>query len=357
MVSLMQLSISFFISIFLLITVVGCENSSDVIKISGKTMGTQYHITIVTSSQSKARSVASLKQEIDHLLKGINQQMSTYIPDSEISLFNQYTGEDWFPVSEGLAKVVSAAQLVSQQSSGLFDVTVSPLIDLWGFGAKTQLSLPTDDKINKALENIGYKFLESRFKPPALRKLKKKLRINLSAIAKGYAVDKLAELLTAKEYHNFLVEIGGEIRVEGKNASNKPWQIGIEMPDLSNAEVKEYLLLSDISLATSGDYRNYFMDKGIRYSHTINPITGRPITHNLASVTVLHRSAMMADAYATALSVMGKERAKSFVVGGDHKLFINLITRESEGFKHWHNMNGTTLLHTSEKCKKWGGCN
>ena len=319
-------------------------------------MGTQYHVTVIIPDASAISDPSSLQQDIDLLLSQINQQMSTYIANSELSLFNQYQDTQWFPVSADLVKVVSAAQTVSKQTAGLFDVTVSPLIDLWGFGAKPQIDLPTDAEIHKALEDVGYQSLEVRQSPPALRKLKKALRVDLSAIAKGFAVDKVSELLSAKLYDNYLVEIGGEIRVKGFNALGEPWRIMIEAPNSSKQKVKEYLLLSDISLATSGDYRNYFMHKGRRYSHTIDPTTGEPITHNLASVTVLHQSSMMADAYATALTVMGKDQAIRFVRQEPHKLNVNMITREVETIKNWQNINEVKIPRVSKKCKNWGGC-
>lgn len=318
-------------------------------------MGTQYHVTVVSSTPTDPADIP-LRDDIDLLLQKINQQMSTYIDNSELSLFNQYQETDWFPVSKELANVVSAAQAVSKQTSGLFDVTVSPLIDLWGFGTESKLNLPTDAEINNALKAVGFESLEVRLSPPALRKLKKVLRVDLSAIAKGFAVDEVSTLLSARHFDNYLVEIGGEIRVKGFNSLGKPWRIGIETPNDVQQKVKEYLLLSDISLATSGDYRNYFMAKGRRYSHTINPTTGKPITHNLASVTVLHQSAMLADAYATALSVMGENKGKRFIAQEPHKLHVNLIMREKEIFEYWQNINEVKIPSTDKKCKKWGGC-
>lgn len=318
-------------------------------------MGTQYHITVVTQSAGIQVLSSILKHDVDSLLTKINQQMSTYIPHSEISQFNRYDKTEWFTVSKELAFVVSAARSVSEQTLGAFDVTVAPLVDLWGFGVSPQLTMPTDNEIQYALKNIGYQLLEARKKPPALRKLNKKLQLDLSAIAKGFAVDKVSELLKEKGYANFLVEIGGEIRNLGKNETGEPWRIGIETPDMKK-DLRKTLLLSNNSLATSGDYRNYFIKDGIRYSHTLNPVTGKPITHKLASVTVLHKSAMLADAYATALLVMGEEKGRRFIGQQENKLRVNLIIKNKDTFQSWQNIDGIKIPQTQEKCKKWGGC-
>ena len=306
-------------------------------------MGTQYHISLVVPKIYHVDN-DKLKKQIDNLLQNINQQMSTYIASSEVSQFNQYKQVDWFSVSDDVAHVVSNAQNISKLTSGAFDITVAPLVDLWGFGATTQFSLPSDSQVALALKETGYQSLKVRDSPPALRKLKKNLHIDLSAIAKGFAVDKVSSLLNQKGYKNYLVEIGGEIHITGKNQLNKPWRVGIESPNLLKTRVNQSLQLSDISLATSGDYRNYFMKDGVRFSHTINPITGKPITHKLASITVLHKSTMIADAYATALMVLGENKGKVFA--NTHSIKVNMIIRDNDsGFSTWKNFDETKLMH------------
>ncbi len=304
-------------------------------------MGTQYHITLVSLQNTNTNK---LKAQIDDLLLKINQQMSTYISDSEISKFNQYKKQDWFPVSKDFAYVVASAQVVSKLTHGTFDITVAPLINLWGFGAKTKLTTPTDKQITTALQNTGYQLLEVRSTPPALRKLNNKLRIDLSAIAKGFAVDKIAEFLDQKQVTDYLVEIGGELRNRGFNQKGKPWQIGIETPEKNSSKISQALLTSNVALATSGDYRNYFIKDGVRFSHTINPSTGKPTTHKLASVTVLHKSTMMADAYATALMVLGENKGKDF--SKTQNIKVNMIIRNNDyGFSIWKNFDETKLVH------------
>ncbi len=322
-------------SILLLFT--GCSDTDKkpTIKFQGSTMGTQYHITLVLPNNQHIYT-DKLKNHVDNLLLDINQQMSTYIPTSEISLFNHHKQQNWFSISNDFMHVVSSAQRVSKQSNGAFDVTIAPLIDLWGFGAKTQLSTPATTQVALTLKNTGYQLLEIRQSPPALRKLNNELRIDLSAIAKGFSVDKISAYLKQKQYTDFLVEIGGEIYLQGKNEYGKPWRIGIESPNLSKSKAKTPLYLSNAALATSGDYRTYFMKEGIRYSHIINPITGKPITHKLASVTVLHESTMMADAYATALMVLGEVEGKQFAV--ENGLRVNMIIRDGSGYRVWQNI-------------------
>jgi thiamine biosynthesis lipoprotein len=305
-------------------------------------MGTQYHISLVLQANQHI-NIDKLKVQIDMLLLEINQQMSTYIPTSEISRFNQYKQKNWFPVSNDFAQVVSTAQRVSKQSNGAFDITVAPLIDLWGFGATTQFTMPTKQQIKGVLQHTGYQLLEVRASPPALRKLNPNLHIDLSAIAKGFAVDKIWTFLNQKNYSDFLVEIGGEVRNRGLNQKNEYWKIGIETPKKNGFRVSQALLTSNLAIATSGDYRNYFIKDGARYSHTINPKTGKPIRHKLASITVLQKSTMMADAYATALMVLGDEKGKVFA--NTNKIRVNMIIRNNSNLQVWKNFDATKLLH------------
>ena len=314
-------------------------------------MGTQYHISVVAPFK---KSLSTLKKEIDALLLDINRQMSTYDSHSEISQFNQYQKTDWFAVSKDFAFVVSSAQTISKETRGAFDITIAPLIDLWGFGTKTQFSPPTEQQIKRALKNTGYQLLEVRTLPPAIRKLNKNIRIDLSAIAKGFAVDKVASLLNQKGYTDFSVEIGGEVRNQGFNAEGKPWRIGMESPRYGDWVVNRILLSSNLAIATSGDYRNYYIKDGVRYSHTIDPTTGSPISHKLASVTVLHESTMMADAYATALMVQGEKKGKIF--SEQNKLRVDMIIRTESDYFVWESINKTKIPQTSKRCVKVGGC-
>lgn len=333
---------------------IACTDKNNENLISGKTMGTRYHISVVSPLNKKLIDQPDLTKEIDALLVEVNRQMSTYDPNSEISQFNKYQQTDWFNVSKDFAFVVSSAQAVSKETQGTFDITVAPLIDLWGFGAKTQFVLPTEKIIKSSLKNIGYDLLEVRTSPPAIKKLNKNIRIDLSAIAKGFAVDKIAEYLNGKGYLDYSVEIGGEVRNKGFNPKGRPWRIGIENPRYGDLVIHEVLLSSNLAIATSGDYRNFFIKDGVRYSHTINPTTGKPIRHNLAAVTVLHESTMMADAYATALMVMGEKQGKAFVE--HNKLRVDMIIRNGEEYQVWGNIDKTKVKQSLQRCVKVGGC-
>jgi len=297
--------------------------------ISGRTMGTNYLVKIARSPDNL--SLPKLQRAIDEVLEQINDAMSTYRTMSEISRFNRSPSTDWFAVSPATAVVVAAAQQISRESGGAFDVTVGPLVNLWGFGpGANQRQVPSVEKIAQALAGSGFQNLQVREAPPALRKRTGKLVIDLSAIAKGYAVDRIAALLEDFSINDFLVEIGGEIITRGAKADGSAWTVGIELPDDELRTVQEVLALSNSALATSGDYRNFFEQDGKRYSHTINPRTGRPVTHQLASVTVVADSCMLADGWATALMVLGPEQGYAYALL--HDLDCLFVSRVAEGF-------------------------
>ena len=349
----MRKTISLFILFLTTLTFIACTDNNKN-SISGKTMGTHYHISVVNPSNKKPVVLLTLKKEIDALLVEVNRQMSTYDSNSEISQFNQYQQTDWFSISKDFAFVVSSAQAISKDTQGAFDITISPLIDLWGFGAKTQFTAPTEQQIKRALKNTGYGLLAVRTSPPAIKKLNKNIRIDLSAIAKGFAVDKVAEHLNKKGYLDYLVEIGGEVRNQGFNPKGKPWKIGMESPQDGDWIINDVLLSSHLAVATSGDYRNYFIKEGVSYSHTINPITGKPVRHNLAAVTVLHESTMMADAYATALMVMGDIKGKIF--SENNNIRVSIITRKDDDYIAWQNIEKIKISQPLQRCVKVGGC-
>jgi len=332
----MKLKITIFS--FLLIALISCDSSSQLqstknkILLQGKTMGTLYNIVIVPQKEQLIEE-HTIKAKIDNLLKELNQIVSTYIPDSKINQFNQKTRTEWINVDHQLFSIVRSAQDVSNSSKGAFDISISPLIDLWGFGANKKNKIPTSAQIENALTNIGFQYLVINEKNKSLKKTNPNLRIDLSAIAKGYAVDKLSTYLNQSGFTNHLVEIGGELKASGLNPSNKKWRIAVEQPDLSVDITQNGLEITDLAVATSGDYRNYFVENGKRRSHIIDPKTGYPIEHNLASVTVIHQSAMLADAYSTALLVMGEKSGKAFAK--NYNLRVLMIIRNKGTFEFW----------------------
>lgn len=319
--------------LLLLLLVVGCESSSvnelELLSFTGTTMGTTYSVKF-TAAAVGSFNVLFLKDKVDSVLVEVNRQMSTYIPESEISLFNTRRETEWYKISPDFARVLSVAMEVSEQSGGAFDITVSPLINLWGFGPQIhENEIPTDEDILQSKKFVGYWNLTVDTKNNRIKKSIPELTIDLSAIAKGFGVDKVAEYLEERGFKNYMVEIGGEVRTKGHPATASEWKIGISTPD-DNFGIQKVLHLNDISVATSGDYRNYFERDGVRYSHTIDPNTGKPITHNLASVSVMHPSCMYADAYATAMSVMGAEKAMEFAEKTG--LDIYLLKKEAKEF-------------------------
>ncbi len=272
-------------------------------------MGTTYNITLVNPPQNIQKQ--ALQNDIDSSLLTINQLMSTYISDSELSRFNQSPPNEWFQLSEDTFNVIQYSLNLSKLTVGKFDVTIGPLINLWGFGATERVDFPSDDIIEIAKEKIGWQSITLNTESLQIKK-NKALSIDLSAVAKGYGVDKIAELLEDNEVDNYLVEIGGEIRVKGVNKNNQLWKIGIETPSLGQLGAQKVVAIDNMAVATSGDYRNFFEKDGVRYSHTIDPDTGKPVTHNIASITVLSKTAKEADALATALMVMGESKALDF---------------------------------------------
>lgn len=296
-----------FVSVALVLGACDPGSEQQVVALRGSTMGTTYSVQIVEPPAELDRN--ALAEHIEMRLSEINELMSTYQPGSELSRFNASSATGWFWVSPELVEVVAAAQAVSEASLGAFDVTVGPLVNLWGFGPTVNADvLPNAGEIQAAQSRVGWQKLELQAQPPALRKERPDLYVDLSAIAKGYAVDQVAALVESEGVDNYLVEVGGELRGRGLNGRGEPWQIAIEQPVVSKRAMFRVVALRDIGMATSGDYRNFFEIDGERYSHTIDPATGQPVGHRLASVTVLAAETMQADAWATALLVLGPKR-------------------------------------------------
>lgn len=292
---------------FVIFLFIGCGTKTESVSITGFTMGTTYSIKIINDSASNLDSQI-IKYKIDSVLIDVNQQMSTYIDDSEISLFNIRLDNDWQNISNEFYYVLKKSLLVSKITNGAFDITVGPLMDLWGFGNSNQNDWepPSDDNVSKNLLSIGFKNIE--IDSNSIRKLNSNTIIDLNAIAKGFGVDVVFELLNGLGFKHILVEIGGEIRCSGKNQNGENWRVGIDKPIfdiLPGTDLQELISLNNCALATSGDYRNYFYYNDLLYSHTINPITGYPVENGIASASVIASNCMLADALATALMVMG----------------------------------------------------
>ena len=291
-------------------------------------MGTTYQIKAIANHRTII-SQSALQIQVDKQLESFNEVASTYLSDSELSLLNEAEVGQWHVLSELLFDLLNSSQQISQSTSGLFDVTVGPLVNLWGFGAQKTDIDPSQSQIEQMLADVGYQNIELRPESLEVRK-KRDIYIDLSAIAKGYGVDLVAQQLSQFGFSDFMVEIGGEIYVAGKNPEGKLWVIGIEKPSLAQTGAMQAIHVTGHGIATSGDYRNYYEKDGIRISHTIDPLTGFPIKHKLASVTVIADSAILADAYATALNVMGPEIGLKYAT--ENAMAAYFIIREDSGF-------------------------
>jgi thiamine biosynthesis lipoprotein len=293
-----------------LIFVAACSDNSQLpsYDLNGSTMGTTFNITVV--APPTGIDLDKLQTKIQNHLEFIENIASTYRSDSELSEFNANPSTDWIRATPEFCQMVSASLDMSATTEGAFDVTVGPLVNLWGFGPTQQQDqdeVPTGDEVAAALSNVGYQKLETDCDHAVLRKTSADVYVDLSGWAKGHAVDRIAALLDEQRLTNYLVEIGGELRVRGHNAEQQEFKIAIEKP-LANSEMSFTIMrLSDVSVATSGDYRNFFEEDGQRYSHTIDPRTGYPVDHQLTGVTVISRNTAFADAMATALMVLGPQ--------------------------------------------------
>ncbi|MCP4672743.1 MAG: FAD:protein FMN transferase [Desulfobacula sp.] len=298
-----------FAGLILSVLVEGCSTPSQEIKsFTGSTMGTTYSIKYVQEKSSK--NIKAIKKAVDAELKKINSMMSTWDPKSDLSRVNQSPAGQWLDIPSDLSMLIEFAFDLSQKTKGKYDVSCGPLINLWGFGPKGGKKIPTDLQITKTIKISGYDKIVLNVKANKLKKRFKKSYIDLSSIAKGYGVDKVADILENFGIKNYMVEIGGEIKTKGKK-QDIPWRIAIESPRKDkNKLFNKVLNLIDCAMATSGDYRNFFKEGQRRYSHTIDPATGWPVQNDLASVTVAIKNGkcFKADAWATALMASGKNR-------------------------------------------------
>lgn len=327
----MDRTLKTFIILSLLWLMIACSPSLPPLQtISGKTMGTTYTVKYVSNTHDDISAQHKrLSSRIDSQLIDINQLMSTYIPNSELSLLNSIAAQVPFEVSSETAFVINEAKRLHALSQGMLDITVGPLVNLWGFGPDARPDkLPSDDQLADISDYVGIdKFTINN---NIVTKHHNKVYIDLSTIAKGYAVDQLATILEEQGITNYLVEIGGEMRLSGTKPQNQDWLVAIEKPMSGERSVQSIINIGNNAIASSGDYRNYFEENGRRYSHLIDPTTGYPIQHNLVSVSVITSSSMTADGLATALIVLGKDRG--FEIAESNNIAALFITKEGEDF-------------------------
>lgn len=298
----------------------------------GRTMGTYYTVKItdpMTEGQQKA-----LQSEINDVLKRCNQEISTYDPHSELSRFNQSRDLTAMPVSAGLADLVRMALTIGHDSGGKHDVTVGPLVNLWGFGPdKRPVKIPTDAQIADARARIGLQHLKVSYAAGQayLQKDLPDLYVDLSSMGEGMGAEAVADLLETKGLHDYLVEVAGSSRSRGLNDEGKPWRLAIQKPTDEENAVQAIIQPDGMAVSTSGTYRNYYELDGKRFSHIIDPSTGKPISHRLVSATVIMRSAREADGWATTMMVMGPDLAYQFAKA--HGFAVYLISKTDKGFK------------------------
>ena len=294
---------------------------------AGETMGTTYTVKVVSSRPQDPRQ-QEIRQAVVAALEQVDSRMSTYISDSELSRFNRWRETTPFPVSGPTFEAFRLALEASEVSACAFDITVGPLVETWGFGpGGRRLQQPSDAEIRELLGVTGYRRLELDLSAQTIRKTLPEIYCDLSGVAKGYGVDRVAAALDELGATHYMIEVGGEIRTRGRNLEGRAWQLAIESPTATRA-VHRVVPVSGAALATSGDYRNHYDLEGQRVSHTIDPRVGRPVEHSLASVSVVHSQCALADAFATALMVLGPDEGWQLAVR--ENLAVLFLIRDSE---------------------------
>lgn len=294
-----------------LLGLVACSQPpASLVTLQGSTMGTTWSVKLAGLPNDVSRE--QLQGDIELLLETINRQMSTYQDDSDISRFNRLPAGSWQTLPPDFARVMRYALELAADTGGAFDPTVGPVVNLWGFGPdRARDQRPDEAELAAARARVGWQRLQWRDEDSALYQPGGSY-VDLSAVAKGYAVDRVALLLTGLGVQSTLVEIGGELRAVGRKPDGQPWRVGIERPLPGVRELARVVTLENLSMATSGDYRNFFQQGDTRYSHILDPRTGEPANHRLVSVTVLHQETMVADAVATALTAMGLKEGRGW---------------------------------------------
>jgi len=286
----------------------GCNPNDGMHLFAGRTMGTTFQVKLMIDRGRSGPSLNRLRESIRSQLEAIDRAMSPYREDSELSRFNHHHSGAPFAVTRPTAEVFEIAGIVGELTEGALDITAGALVAAWGFGpAGGAATVPDATTLRELQKRVGYRAIEVDVGAGSLRKKRPDIVCDLSAIAKGYGVDRVARLLDEYGIDDYMVEVGGEVRTRGLNDKGMPWRIAIEKPGDRVGEIETVVPLTGYALATSGDYRNFFEYQGKRFSHIIDPRSGRPIQHRLASVSVIHDQCAFADAYATALLVMGPE--------------------------------------------------
>ena len=296
--------------LFIAFFVSGCGPSTEIQEFSGQQQGTTYHIKVVVDPTKVPKS--QLSALIDAIFARVDLAVSNYRDDSELTRFNHQKSTDWIPVSRELAYLTSLARSVSEKTHGCFDLTIKPLFDLWGFSKTGPQKVPPEAQIRSAMKHIGMGRIEVDLPGLRMQKRDPEIQLDLSSIGQGYTVGEIANALEQQGVVDYLVEIGGEIKVRGRKPDGSHWRVAVEKPSPFSQEVQSLIDVREMkgtAIMTAGTYRHYFEQEGQVYSHIMDPRSGRPVTHNLLSVTILHEDPTLADLWDTALLCVGEQEA------------------------------------------------
>jgi thiamine biosynthesis lipoprotein len=312
----------------------GCGNGNSLESFGGPTMGSTYSIKYVR--HNGIPGPAEVRQQVEKILSEVDQQMSTYRSDSDIERFNDLPANSCQPMPASILQLVRVGEQLSTDSDGSFDLTVEPLLNLWGFGPQARNEkVPSAEALAQVRQRVGHGHL--RIEADRLCK-DAPVEVDFNSIAAGYAVDRIAAQLTAMGIDSYLAEVTGELKAAGKKLDGSPWRVALEEPRDDQQVAERVIAVDGYGVSTSGDYRNYFEQDGRRYSHTFDARTGAPVEHTLASVTVIHPSALMADGLSTLLLILGPQRGWDYAEKHDIGAFFvmrtdtGFVTRTSQAF-------------------------
>ncbi|HCI4596292.1 TPA: FAD:protein FMN transferase ApbE [Klebsiella quasipneumoniae subsp. quasipneumoniae] len=310
--------------------------------LDGKTMGTFWRVSVIGVNEAKAQA---LRAKVQAQLDADDRLLSTWKNDSALMRFNHAADTRPWPVSEAMADIVTLSLRIGAKTDGAMDITVGPLVNLWGFGPDKQpVATPDAQAIAAAKARTGLQHLQviNQSGRQFLQKDIPDLFVDLSTVGEGYAADHLAHLMEQEGISRYLVSVGGALVSRGMNGEGKPWRVAIQKPTDRENAVQAIVDINGHGISTSGSYRNYYELDGKRISHVIDPQTGQPITHKLVSVTVIAPTALEADGWDTGLMVLGPEKAQQVV--REQGLAVYMIVKEGEGFKTWMSPQFRTFL-------------
>ncbi|MBC8995958.1 FAD:protein FMN transferase [Pseudomonas sp. N40(2020)] len=325
--------------VVLAVVLSGCGNGDSMESVGGPTMGSTYSIKYVR--HAGLADPAQVRREVEGILAEVDRHMSTYRGDSDIEQFNALPANSCQKMPASVLELVRIGEQLSEQSEGSYDLTVEPLMNLWGFGPQgREEKVPSAAALTEVLQRVGHQHL--RIDGDQLCK-DAAVEVDFNSIAAGYAVDRIAARLDAMGIHDYLAEATGELKAKGKKLDGSSWRIALEEPRDDQQVAERIINVDGYGVSTSGDYRNYFLQDGRRYSHTFDVRSGAPVLHDLASVTVIHPSALMADGLSTLLLILGPERAWDYAE--EHDIGAFFVIRADTGF----------VIRTSKAFERFSG--